>query len=521
MTALRKIRGLNWGSLGDSPAPEGRRWVKLVLRYGCAGGFAGLALLARLALEPAFHDCDPFPTFLVAVLAANWLCGLGPCLTALGLGTAGGVWFFLRSGHQWSLHGAGQWFDLTTYVTVGLVIAFYGWARRKAEARLHAEVQQRKATEEALRASEARFRGYAQSTQDVIWILDPAHQHFEHLSPAFETVWGRPRTGLEPAQWFETIHPADRPQVLSALTPSRNGARPRLEYRIFRPDGSMRWISDSGFPIYEENGALRSLVGIARDITEQKELDKMLRSAQGMLEQRVQERTAELQQSLQSMREFTYSIAHNLFAPLRASHGFAELLLARCEPQLDAQGRDFVRRIADAAARMSNLLESLLAYGRVASSDASLDQVKTAEVVEAALRRIRGLPGGSHAQIEVQPSLPPVLANASLLGEVLFQLLRNAVQFVAPGATPRINICAELRTGTVRLSIQDNGIGIDPAFHAEIFSTFSRLTHDGTTGTGMGLAIVQKAVDRMRGKLGLESQPDQGSCFWLELPAVK
>lgn len=493
----------------------------MAVRYGLGVVFAGLGLGARWGLEPFFHDCDPFPTFLVAVIGANWLCGLGPSLLTLALGALAGSWCFVHTSQGLLPQNASQWFDLLTYVAAGVVIAFYGWARQQAEDHLSAEVRQRKATEEALRESEARFRGYAQSTQDVIWIVDREHRRFEHLSPAFESVWGRPRTGVEPAQWLETIHPEDRPAVLQALSLRDSAPRPRLEYRIVRPDGSVRWISDSGFPIHDASGRLSCLVGIARDVTEQKELDNRLRSAQGLLEQRVQERTAELQRSLQSMRDFTYSIAHTLFAPLRATHGFTELLLTRYAPQLDKQGQDFARRIAEAATRMSHLLESLLVYGRVASLEAPLAEVSTAEAVEEALRRVRALPEGARASFRVQQPLVPVQANAHLLAEAVFQLLRNAVQFVAPGVAAQVEIRAEAREGCVRLRIQDNGIGIDPAFHEEIFTAFSRLPQDDSKGTGMGLTIVQKAMERLHGKLGLESQAGRGSCFWLEFPTTR
>jgi signal transduction histidine kinase len=162
----------------------------------------------------------------------------------------------------------------------------------------------------------------------------------------------------------------------------------------------------------------------------------------------------------------------------------------------------------------------LLSYGRVASADAPLDKIASGEVAEEIVQRMRTLPGAG-AEIEVQEPLPPVRANKELLAEVLLCLLDNAVKFVAPGVKPRITLRAEPCPAGVRLRVEDNGIGIDPRHHAGIFGAFNRLVPNGSPGTGMGLTIAHKAVERMHGAMGLESAPGKGSCFWVELPSAE
>ncbi|HWH68522.1 MAG TPA: ATP-binding protein, partial [Candidatus Sulfotelmatobacter sp.] len=223
-------------------------------------------------------------------------------------------------------------------------------------------------------------------------------------------------------------------------------------------------------------------------------------------------------QSVRSMQEFTYTIAHDLRAPLRAAHSFASLLLDSYALQLGEQGREFAQHITEAASRMDQLIRDLLDYGRVASVEAPLSEVSTERLVRGIIQELRSDPAGAQARFEVSPSLPLVRGHAGLLGKALRNLMHNALKFVAPPVTPFVEIFAEERPeGWVRLCIRDNGVGIAPEFHEQIFRTFQRLSPE-FAGTGMGLAIVQKAVERLRGRLGVKSEPGHGSCFWIELP---
>jgi signal transduction histidine kinase len=193
-------------------------------------------------------------------------------------------------------------------------------------------------------------------------------------------------------------------------------------------------------------------------------------------------------------------------------HGFSSALLNDCP--LDQTGRDYADRIVKASARMDIMIRDLLAYGRLNSTDLVSAPVNIVPMLEEFARAWEQ----RNAKIEIEKPMPRVLANSIGLKQILENLLANATKFVASGVTPRVHISAEERGSWVRINIKDNGIGIDPQYHQRIFRIFERLCPKQFPGTGIGLAIVQKGIERMGGKVGLESTPGQGSLFWLELP---
>jgi PAS domain S-box-containing protein len=230
------------------------------------------------------------------------------------------------------------------------------------------------------------------------------------------------------------------------------------------------------------------------------------------LEDEVAERTSELRESVGSLEQFCYTIAHDLRAPLRTMHGFSDALLNECA--LDETAQDYARRIAAAASRMDLLIRDLLAYGRMNSADLEAFPVNPAGLLEDVTRSF----GCDDAVFQIEKPMPRVQANPTGLKQVFENLIANARKFVAPGVNPKVHFFAEQRGGLVRICIKDNGIGIDERFHQRIFRVFERLNPTLYPGTGIGLAIVQKGVERMGGRVGIESQPGHGSCFWIELP---
>jgi signal transduction histidine kinase len=232
-------------------------------------------------------------------------------------------------------------------------------------------------------------------------------------------------------------------------------------------------------------------------------------------------RTAELNDSLHTMQTFTYTIAHDLRAPLRALTGFSSLLLQEYAPRLDDQGKDFVHHIRDAAQRMDRLVKDLLTYGRLTHVDVTLMPISLDHTVAKVLEDLNPEIRARNADVQIEGPLPSVVGNVALLNQVLMNLVDNALKFVPPDKTPRVRIGVRQVENNVRLYIEDNGIGIAPQYHAKIFDLFVRL-HKPTafTGTGIGLALVKKAMERMRGKVGVESTLGEGSCFWLEFPSA-
>ncbi|HYR30421.1 MAG TPA: ATP-binding protein, partial [Gemmatimonadales bacterium] len=240
--------------------------------------------------------------------------------------------------------------------------------------------------------------------------------------------------------------------------------------------------------------------------------------AQQRLEDRVQARTAELQERNEELEAFAYSISHDLRAPLRAMGGFSQALLEDYGERLDATGRQYAERVVAGASTMDQLIRDLLSYSRITRSELRLAPLDLHHAMQSATEQVADEVAARHARVVVDEPLPAVVGHDTTLAQVLANLLGNAVKFVPVERTPEVHVRAELRDGRVRVWVEDNGIGVAPEHHERIFRVFERLNPaEDYPGTGIGLAIVRKGVERMGGRVGVEAQPGGGSRFWIEL----
>ncbi|HTD86351.1 MAG TPA: PAS domain S-box protein, partial [Candidatus Binatia bacterium] len=333
-----------------------------------------------------------------------------------------------------------------------------------------------------------------------------------------EEVIGKPVTILIPPDRVN-----EEPAILERL---RRGERMDHYETIRRcKDGTLLNISLSVSPVRDASGAIIGASKIARDITDRLRGETALRQAQEELnrhaqdlERQVNERTADLRQTIGELEAFSYSISHDLRAPLRAMQSFALILGEECGPKIGPEGKDYIRRITTAAGRMDLLIRDVLTYSRVAR-----DEIKLAPVpLESLLQEIIDSYPNLHAngaRIELKGPFPTVLANKAVLTQCVSNLLANAVKFIAAGVTPKVEVWSELTDDgkAARLFIKDNGIGIEPNLQEKIFGIFERASTQ-YEGTGIGLAIVKKGMERIGGRVSLQSEPGRGSTFWLELP---
>src|SRR5438105_8484082 len=201
--------------------------------------------------------------------------------------------------------------------------------------------------------------------------------------------------------------------------------------------------------------------------------------------------------------------------------GFSTELMEHLGPRLDETAKEYMFRIRGSASRMDRLICDLLELGRLGTIDLPIETVELEAVVQKAMVPLENDLKQKRAEINFQQPLLPVRASSVMLEQVFANLLGNALKFVVAEAVPRIQVWSELRDEMVRVCVQDNGIGIKPEHAKKLFQPFSRLVN-GTEypGTGIGLAIVRKGVERMGGRVGVDSEPGKGSCFWLELPAA-
>lgn len=233
----------------------------------------------------------------------------------------------------------------------------------------------------------------------------------------------------------------------------------------------------------------------------------------------LERKASELKQSNEELEGMCYSIAHDLRAPLRAMRGFTSALIEDYNPVLDNAGQNYTKRIDESAGRMDELIQDLLDYGKLGHVALPIEPIPLEDVVRHVLDSLSDEISQKQACVEVQGPLPKVLANSTILNQVITNLVSNALKFVALGVAPQVKVSALVIKNKVRISVRDNGIGIDPEHQQRIFGVFERLhSYESYPGTGIGLAIVRKGVERMGGTFGVESDLNKGSCFWVDLP---
>lgn len=294
------------------------------------------------------------------------------------------------------------------------------------------------------------------------------------------------------------------------------------EVLVWPADGGQPWVGAyGGAPVIGSDGKMMLAIVTLRDVTAQKRAAEELRlkesalaRANAELEQKVAERTARLSETIADLEHFSYTLTHDLRAPLRAMHAFGDLLQQKYAAPLDAVGRDYLRRVVQSAGRMDALITDALDYSKVMRSEYAVQAVDPGPLLRGIVESYPELQP-PQAQIELPAALPAVRANRAGLTQCFANLLTNAVKFVSPGVAPRVRIAAEERGQRVRLWFEDNGIGVPPEQSERIFGMFERLS-PAYPGTGVGLALVRKVVERMDGRVGVEPGAETGSRFWLE-----
>ena len=348
----------------------------------------------------------------------------------------------------------------------------------------------------------------------------------EWLPQTNELIWDdrvRAHWGLSPGApisyeiFRKGLHQDDRAKLKAtlkrALDPTSEGQY-HAEFRVNGiEDHVERWIEARGRVTFEGGKAVH-LSGTTIDITQRK-------AFQTELERQVQERTVRLAETVGELEAFSYSISHDMRAPLRAMEGYAKALVMDYQDRLDPQGRHWLDRINRSAHRLDSLIKDVLAYSKVAKEEIELSPVDLTGLIEDIITTNPEFQP-VQARIVVEKPLHRVLGHEAYLTQCVTNLLSNAIKFGRDGVAPVILIRSERLDGKVRLWFEDNGIGIDPAHHERIFQIFGQVYPEETYGgTGIGLAIVRKAVQRMNGEVGVESQLNKGSRFWLVLSGEK
>jgi PAS domain S-box-containing protein len=344
------------------------------------------------------------------------------------------------------------------------------------------------------------------------------------VNRAFGAMLGCAPEELQGKYLQEITHPDDRPRDAALFQELLEGKRSdyRLEKRHVRRDGTPIWVDLSTSLVHDREGRPLYRIAAVIDISERRRAEAALRELNESLEERVRERTQQLTEINAEMEAFSYTVSHDLRAPLRSMQGFAQALEEDYANRLDAEGRDYLQRVTGSARRMERLIEDLLAYSRLSREQLRRDAVPLDGVLQDALAQLAADIEARNAAVDVTRPLPPVLAHRTTLTQVVVNLLSNALKFTRPDERPRVRVRAEKKEGKVCLWVEDEGIGIKPEHCQRIFRVFERLHGmEHYPGTGIGLAIVRKAVERMGGAVGVESELGRGSRFRIELEAVR
>jgi PAS domain S-box-containing protein len=381
-------------------------------------------------------------------------------------------------------------------------------ARKRAEEKLTRMSQLLKNSQEIAHLGSYE---YIAATQATIWSEEEYRIYglnADGPAPDYNVMLGR------------CIHPDDAQLLHDTFTAAmQNQGVYELEHRIVRPDGSVRWVYDRAHPILDEHGNLVRYAGATLDITEKKRANEQLERLSVELELKVELRTAQLESANRELEAFSYSVSHDLRAPLRSINGFSRILLEDYAAKLDEEGRDSLNRISAAAQRMALLIDDILNLSRLTRAPMHLQSVDLSAVAREVADELRRIEADRVVEIVIADDVVAI-ADQNLIRAIFENLLGNAWKFTGRCKQPHIEFGTIKQDGQTVYFVRDNGAGFEAAFAGKLFGAFQRL-HSTTDfpGTGIGLASVKRIVNRHGGRVWAEGKVDFGATIYFTLAA--
>ncbi|MCK6626274.1 MAG: PAS domain S-box protein [Anaerolineae bacterium] len=403
-----------------------------------------------------------------------------------------------------------QWIDRPILDAQGQVIEFLSVGR---------DITERKKAEEALVKSQQRLAMAQAIAHFGNWELNPKSGEGYWSEEMFHIHSRDPRLGPPSFEEFVAyIHPEDRAGLLEFHAQIMRSREPLShDYRINRPDGSLRYLNTVAYSVWDEAGQLVHLAGTTLDITERKRVEAEIQRLNEELEQRVLERTAQLEAVNKEMEAFSYSVSHDLRAPLRAIDGFSQALLEDYADKLDEDGQDYLQRVRKATQRMGRLIDDMLGLSRITRSEMHWESVNLSAIVDAIAAELQQTEPQRSAEFVITPGVS-VEGDPPLLRMALENLIGNAWKFTQKQPQARIEFGQIQEQDKLICFIRDNGVGFDMSYADKLFGPFQRLhTRHEFEGTGIGLATVQRVITRHGGRIWAESAPGQGATFYFIL----
>ena len=378
-------------------------------------------------------------------------------------------------------------------------------------AKLQDEISEHEQTEVALRQSEALLQKVLETLPVGVWILD-RKGNIVQGNPESRQIWagvkyvGIDRFGEYKGWWLQTgkLIGAEEWAAARAVLQGETTVNEEIEIECF--DGTRKIILNSAVPIMNERSEIIGAVAVNKDITDRKQVEAVLI-----------EKSDELLRSNNDLQQFAYIVSHDLQEPLQVIKGFLKVLKKRYTNKLDEKGNEFIELTIDCTKSMQGLIQGLLEYSRVGHKGKEFRPTECAVVLEKALFNLKAAIEESGAVVTCD-GLPTIMADAVQLGSLLQNLIGNAIKFHG-AEPPRVHVSAKKRDSEWLFSVRDNGIGIEPKFSERIFAVFQRLhTSAEYPGTGIGLAVCKKIVERHGGRIWVESEPGKGTTFSFNIP---
>jgi PAS domain S-box-containing protein len=497
----------------SKPEISSRRMISVVLRYGLAvvsvAVALGLALLAQLQTVPDLE----FPLFLTAIAVTVWYAGAGPGVLAVVFSGLGFDYFLAQPRYTLYIEPPNRPL-FVVFILFALMIAWFSSRRRRIEQELRQALDELDTA--AKRSQHARLLNL---THDTIFVRDMSDliTYWNRGAEEFygwtaEQVVGKVTTH----QLLQTVFPAPLEQINAKLL--RTG-RWEGELVHTKRDGTQVVVASRWSMEQDEQGRPLATLETNNDISERKRAEEEIRKLNAELEQRVIERTTELEAINKELQAFTYSVSHDLRAPLRHMAGYAELLQKNASTILDEKGRRYMMMILESAKRMGDLIDDLLAFSRIGRAETQKTMVSLEQLVKEALSEVQQETDGRNMGWRIG-ALPNLYGDRSMLRLALVNLVSNAVKFTRKRPQPEIEIgCVDGKEDEIVVFIRDNGVGFEMKYVNKLFGVFQRLHRaEEFEGTGIGLATVQRIIHRHGGRVWAEGLVDRGATFYFSVP---
>jgi PAS domain S-box-containing protein len=494
-------------------------------------GMASMRMAAKIVYDPLLFTAS----ILVAIIAsvgALWLTfrpAIGSTIAILlqkvgsavvmGLAISGMHYTGMAAAHY--IH-TGTASRATMFQTVGhfplsslLIIALVVFGVALIVLSAHAFAERQKIIE-ALQISEQRFLATFEQAAVGMGHIG-TNGEFIRLNQKYCDIVGYPHDELIRITFQDITHPDDLEKDLGRYTQLQARQIPSytLEKRYIRKDGTPIWVNLTVSIVWKDSGAFDYAIAVVEDISAKKHAEEALLHSQVALK----EYTLKLERSNQDLEHFATITSHDLQAPLRKVIMFSEGLKATEADSLSETGKVYIARLQRATMRMQDLISDLLTLSRVNRKGSPFQPVDLNQVVAESLEELEAAIQESQGQVKVLNQLPVIEADSRQLQQVFLNLISNALKFQQPGQCPLVTLSSEIAAETCQIIVQDNGIGFEPKYAERIFGAFERLhSHEQYPGTGVGLAIVQKIIERHHGQITAMGEPNQGATFVLTLP---